>query len=192
MRLKSQFQKNIKLPNWSPITLLGGRRLPIGSRELYDAYRANVAYQYSLPVMIFTISLDAVFTVLSFPLQFEGVATFFATGTDSPYLQIMRTVACLVLVLLSMYLSKYLKKIWPVVAFLSIVTLSPHLMFYLDVWTVFPPYLLMLVMETIHFQQSFLMSLALYVITTVVVLTQLTYPAAEVETVQKVSSPVFK
>ena len=172
---------------WSPFTVLAGsssQPIAIGSRELYETYRASVAYQHTLPLMVFVVFLDFAVTVNGF-LQFVGITEWFPTAAN-PYIELLRTVASLILVLLAKYLSKYCKKAWLLIAFLSVCLFPGYFTFHLNLWTVFPPCLLMLLLATIYLQQSFLMSLVAYIATLMIVV-QVVYPVQEIKTVQMVS-----
>lgn len=172
---------------WSPYASLPGNRSEfIGSQELYGTYRANVAYQHTLPLMVLVVFLDAAASITGY-LQYEGIASFFPTN-NTPYLEVVRTVISIALVLLAKYLPTFCKKIWLPLTILFVGFLLPgYFVYRVEASSFFPPLLLMMLFATFYFQQSFLTTLVAQIAITLVMALQLRYPAKEIEAAQIVS-----
>lgn len=177
-----------RIAYWSPNTILSGNRSGfIGSQELYGAYRAHVAYQHTLPLMVFVVFLNVAASITGY-LRYEGIVKFFPID-KRPYLQVVRTVISIALVLLAKYgLPTFCKKIWLPLTIVFVSCLLPgYFVYQVDASNVFPPLLLVLLLATFYFQQSFLISLVANIAITLVMVLQLQYPAKEIEAAQIVS-----
>eukprot|EP00731_Ephydatia_muelleri_P010745 Em0005g1331a len=181
-----------RIAYWSPNTILSGNRSGfIGSQELYGAYRAHVAYQHTLPLMVFVVFLNVAASITGY-LRYEGIVKFFPID-KRPYLQVVRTVISIALVLLAKYgLPTFCKKIWLPLTIVFVSCLLPgYFVYQVDASNVFPPLLLVLLLATFYFQQSFLISLVANIAITLVMVLQLQYPAKEIEAAQILTTCLF-